>query len=636
MKKLAIIAGIVVLIIVIAFAVLAASANSIAAKYRPDIEKAASSALGTQVRIGDLAVSVFPSVKIHLQNFALGDGVSLNGLALKVGLFPLLGGNIEVTELLLDEPNLKLIQTNSGYQVEGLPASSPEQSSPAKEKAPANPTTSSALSQDAPTTNAPIKLDLRRFSLSAGNFEIRQLDGKVFTFAPINLDASLSASPSGADLSTLVLTGALNNKVEFGARAASAKLDLQNTLISIPEAEFELLGNKTKLSVDLNYRTTTGKINLGGTGFELKSLTPLLNVFSPNAAKLTPIGQAIPKMDIALAGSNSISLDGGMALKEIGLQLGDLAISQLSGEIIVKGYPNNLAVRSKDLKLALNGSPIEIATSLNLVDKTIDLRKLAVDGFGGRTNLSLTLDSATGDLTSEGDISAIRLEQLLVAVKKEAIPLEGGVKLIKYSIKGQTGEQLTKSLLGTASIDLADAKLKGINIAGEVLKAVKDLPFMSTSLISAVPDGPSKKALESPDTKIDQLAGSFNIGDGGLATNDLTMKSALFDLRANGRINFDQNINLQATILFSKDLSTAMTTKVKEISRIVNSDGRLEIPLVIQGHASSIKVIPNIQRLLEIAATQALKSEGKKALDKFLGGSSKSGKKGGIGGILGF
>ena len=73
-------------------------ANSLAARFKPDIERAASDALHASVSFGALSVSVFPSVKVNVEEARIvaqpgsADVLSLRGLVLHVKLLPLCRG----------------------------------------------------------------------------------------------------------------------------------------------------------------------------------------------------------------------------------------------------------------------------------------------------------------------------------------------------------------------------------------------------------------------------------------------------------------------------------------------------------------------------------------------------------------
>jgi hypothetical protein len=57
---------------------------------------------------------------------------------------------------------------------------------------------------------------------------------------------------------------------------------------------------------------------------------------------------------------------------------------------------------------------------------------------------------------------------------------------------------------------------------------------------------------------------------------------------------------------------------------------------MLQGTAPKILILPDVQKILELAASAAVKEGANKLLDQVLGGGGNAGKKKGLGGLLGF
>ncbi|HSG65084.1 MAG TPA: AsmA family protein, partial [Gammaproteobacteria bacterium] len=121
MKILAyVLAAVVALLIVgLALLVLLFDPND----YKDDLARVVEKETGRQLTLeGDLSLSVFPWIAIELGRASLGDApgfgdepfVAIERARLGVRLIPLLSGRVEVGDLLLDQPRLKLVTDARG------------------------------------------------------------------------------------------------------------------------------------------------------------------------------------------------------------------------------------------------------------------------------------------------------------------------------------------------------------------------------------------------------------------------------------------------------------------------------------------------------------------------------------------
>ena len=115
MKKVLI--GLVALVAVIVVVVLVLPSLVPKDTLRAQIESRIESATGREVTIaGDVGVSIIPSVELTLEQVTIANApgasatnmIELGALRLKVGLFPLLGGELVVDEFVLDRPIIQL------------------------------------------------------------------------------------------------------------------------------------------------------------------------------------------------------------------------------------------------------------------------------------------------------------------------------------------------------------------------------------------------------------------------------------------------------------------------------------------------------------------------------------------------
>ena len=115
MKKVLI--GLVALVVILVVVVLVLPSLVPKDTLRAQIEEQMEKATGREVSIaGDVGVSIIPSVELTLEQVTIANApgaadanmIELGALRLKVGLFPLLGGELAVDEFVLDTPTIRL------------------------------------------------------------------------------------------------------------------------------------------------------------------------------------------------------------------------------------------------------------------------------------------------------------------------------------------------------------------------------------------------------------------------------------------------------------------------------------------------------------------------------------------------
>lgn len=103
------------------------NANSLIARHKPALEKGLSDAVGSDVSLGDLSVSLFPSAMLIVQGASVssrerpGEHLDIERVSLRIELIPLLRGELHVNALVLDGLRVVVLMEEEGMRVEGLP-----------------------------------------------------------------------------------------------------------------------------------------------------------------------------------------------------------------------------------------------------------------------------------------------------------------------------------------------------------------------------------------------------------------------------------------------------------------------------------------------------------------------------------
>jgi AsmA protein len=175
MRKIAIIVGIVVAVIVIAVGVLFASFNP--NDYRGTIQTKLEQQLDRKVGLGDMSLGLFP-LRFKVANLSIAEDPKFNSnspfiqtqeLSVSVKLLPLLSKSVEVDSLTLERPSVELIKNAQGVWNF---ASLGQQASPTA-PAPA----AAAKPSPAPATSAPSSSASSEQQFSLGELAIK--DGQI-------------------------------------------------------------------------------------------------------------------------------------------------------------------------------------------------------------------------------------------------------------------------------------------------------------------------------------------------------------------------------------------------------------------------------------------------------------------------
>lgn len=625
MKKLAIFVLVLVVLLGLALGYAAYNAGALAQKYKPQLERTISNAVGAPVTLGNIDVALFPSTALEVDRVAVGpadaqERLTLQNARLRLDLLALLSGTLRIVELMLDSPHITLVRDADGVSVVGLPrrqtTSSASDAAPGRE--------AKGQPSDA-QSGAPIALDLRRFALLDAQVTFNDtLNDRRIRVDDIDVQSQLVVQGPSLTLSNLTFAARLPGSVPFSLDAPVVLFNLDNGALSVDEAVLRLAGNRVVSRASLNTRTLEGSATTSSPGIGLESLRPLLAEFAPQIIELEPKGVLAPDFTVNLRGPGQYDLRGTLRLSKVGAQKNDLVVQDLSGPIAITAQPQSVKATSNKLTLSLGAQPIEIELNAGLQGERVVLEKLHLVGFGGQltSNATLTL-GASQQFEVHKRVEGMQVAQLLSALKPHAPPpLAGTLALLRADLNGVLGDELLQRLAGDLELTLQQGELTGVNLAGETLRAIKDLPFVEGALARKVPES-LRAQIESSSTPIEELSGLFRVSGGKMRTDNLRLVSSLFSLTGDGSVGFDQQIDFNATISFSQELSLALAASVKELSRVLNEEQRLVVPLSIKGTAPNLMVVPNLDRLLTQGAKQAIKEKAGEALGKLFGGDKK-------------
>lgn len=644
MKK--IIIGIVFLLIVVVigvFAYVAINADSLIAKYKPDLESIASKSVGSKVELGDISVSVFPSVKATVSEFRLTEGrkdesFSLKNLNLNLSLTDLLFGTVRVKNLSIDEPTLLLLKDGKKIRVAGLPE---QKKSKAQKDIPATKNKDSGASQP---SSSPVGLDLESVEINDATITLRDLaTGKDSSLGKVTLSTGVTFSGTSLSVQNLSINGSVlesgslsvsggidnlgGNKEKINLEGSVTKLSLVEiaNVTSLLEVPLPIEGEGV-ISVNFNVSGSSKKPEAEGTIDLTKARVAKTGTFSKEEDTPLSLGFTLKPKDEKLEFSTTFKGD------EIALEAPATTLSGINIGLQGTGDPKTKSwdVTTDSLALTLGGAPIRGNIQAAVTESTLSIPTLHLDAFNGTVDGSIKMGTTSSALNLDLSAATLDLGMLLSALKPGADALlTGTLSTLSLSANTILKEDPVGALGGRGSLLVINSKLLGSNIIGDSLRAISSLPFISGNLFSTLPDD-QQQAMSANETDIRKLAASFVIGNKRISTNDFILESSLFTLSASGTAGFDAELDLRCKMIIEPGLSAVIVEKVKELRASLNAEGKLPLTVNIKGKAPALVITPDVTELLKAG----VKGAATKALSDVLSGKGIDKK--GLGGILGF
>lgn len=294
------------------------------------------------------------------------------------------------------------------------------------------------------------------------------------------------------------------------------------------------------------------------------------------------------------------------------------------------GQPVTVAVqtlRLQDGSVHWSDASTRPATELWLKALQVHVRHI-VPGEPMDVDAAAALNSATQNLTFSGrvtlpgpgtagsveemrlDLKGLPLQSLMAAAGPEEPQLRGVLTLgLQGRVPSLAPETLRNMIAGTGRVTLAEPVAVNFNLLREVFSRLSMLPGLVQALESRLPPEYQEK-LRAKDTVLSPIDLAATLEQGGLRFENSRVRTEEFGLIASGRVGLDGVVAIAATLQIEPELSAAIVRSVKELQALANQQGELQLPLVIQGQAPQVAVLPDLKyvasRVLVTTAVDAL------------------------------
>jgi hypothetical protein len=172
---------------------------------------------------------------------------------------------------------------------------------------------------------------------------------------------------------------------------------------------------------------------------------------------------------------------------------------------------------------------------------------------------------------------------------------------------------------GEGKVELQEGQLKNINVLRLVLEKIALIPNLVERIEQTLPEK-YKDKLRKNDTDLDKVLMRISAGNGLLRILSAQLEADGFGINAEGSLDPQQNLVLQAGLFIVEDLSAGMIQSVELLGNLRDEKKRIAIPLrKYSGPLAGYRPLPDMEFLAKKMAVQEGREQLKKVLQKALG-----------------
>jgi AsmA protein len=666
MRKIAIVIGIVVVVIVLAVGIFVATFNP--NDYRDTVQTKLEQQLDRKVALGNMELGLFP-LRFRVYNLAIADDpkfstrafVQTQELSVSVKLLPLLSKSVQIDSLALERPSVELIKNAQGV----WNFASIGQKTPAA----------------APSSSSPQQFSLGELAINDGAVAITDLQDrkprtvydhinlKLTDFAtdsPFNLDASVHLPGAGSQEVSLKGKGGPLSHTNPAATPFKGTLDLKGVEIAGLQKFLQspaLVNTDGVLSGHTNIASESGKLSANGqmdlekprlhgidVGYPINldydvsnDLTNDLLRINKGAIKLGPTPLSVTgtvntkptpaQLDLNLKAANVTIAEIARLAAAAGTAFapGTTVTGQINADIKAQGAADKPALNGtiSASNIQVSGKDVPKPVAVKAINIALTPTEIHSDNFnvtsGGTTAAvqfsvkNYTSNSALVDATLRAPQAA--LADLLSMAKAYGVTsldkISGGGNLAvdmqaAGPVQSLSSDQLVKAVNGTINANLANVHYAGVDISNKLLSMI----------------GSSKAGKDQGYTNIQKVTGNIVVKSGIAQTSNLQALLDIGNVGATGTANLvSQTLNMQLTAVLSKAFSqqaggTAVGGYMN--TALANNQGELVIPANVGGTFQNPVITPDVQKIAQMKLKGLMPSADNPlgAASSFLGGAA--------------
>ena len=627
-------------------------------KYRPQIQTKVEDQLQRKVTLGNMSLGLFPP-RFTVQDVTIEEDPAFTSsfpftqakrLDIRVSLLPLLGGNVQVNSIDLEEPSVELIRDGKGvWNFASLAKGAKAESKPAETAPEAKSTSSFSLGRlsirggkiamtdhlknQPRTVYEPIDISLLDYA-----------DGKPFSF-------DISAHLPGEGSQEIRIKGTGGPLPEAGPAAMPLHATLSLTNIDIAGlrkflvSEYVskatgILAGETQIESESGKLSAKGNVNLkdvkvGGldVGYPIDLDYDLSSEVAAGLVQVTAATLKLGATPISVTGTintNPSPIEVDLRLKSGEVSIGEVArlasafgVAFAPGTTVAGKVTTDVGARGPLSNLALNGSVKgrDLKISGKDVPQPVEVKELDL-ALTPTEIKSNEFQATTGKTTVTGRV-ALRQYMSKTPVIDAALRTPGAALPEIQAIAkayGVTGlDQLSGAgalnfdlraagpLASVASANVMRALNGNINLNFDTLK-VKGVD--ASSELSKIAGFVKSSGADKGFTEVLKLSGLIAVRNGVAETSDLEARLNEGTLALVGKSDLaDQTLNARGTAILSKAFSDKVGgTGIGGFAKtaLANEKGELVIPVLITGNFAQPKFSPDTQSVLKMQANKLL------------------------------
>ena len=289
-------------------------------------------------------------------------------------------------------------------------------------------------------------------------------------------------------------------------------------------------------------------------------------------------------------------------------------------ETAPKVNQNTIVVTSKS-GIVANLEYADFAADVKATPTTTTIERYSAKAMGGTLSGSGTMEPKISKFNVSTKIENVNLAEYF----KYKAPALSDVLVgrlsgdINIAGQGKEWEAIAKTLSGDGNALVLEGALLNVNIAEEIFSSIKGIPMVPANLTEKM-RARNPKLFAQDKTLFENLSSKFQISNGRINTSGLKLGTGDFSLAGDGWISLGKEMNLNSTLTLSKKLASDLVAEVPAAKMLLNSEGRIDVPLNLTGALMKPAVRVDTQAMTAMVQKGMLTQGQKQVEDKVKGG----------------